>query len=210
MFCVIDHILYWKDPGGMLLNCLLDDEVQKTIEEFHKGDYGRHLFWKSTVNKILRVGFDWPTFFAYVYKKFSNCHECQFFEGKKKWLPLPLSPIVVGTPFQQWGLDFIAEIHPTSYGKHKWILLETNYFKKWIEAVPTRQATNVVIIHFLESNILSRFGCPQKIIIDNVVALKSRKMVHFCHKYNITIGHSTTYSPKVMVWLSLPTKVWSI
>jgi hypothetical protein len=82
-------------------------------------------------------------------------------------MPLPLKPISVETPFQQWGLDFIGEIHPPSSGQHKWILTTTDYFTKWIEVVPTRQATDVVIIKFLETNILSRFGCPRKIITDN-------------------------------------------
>ena len=72
----------------------------------------------------------------------------------------------------------------------------TDYFIKWIEAIPSRQATYIVIISFLESNILSRFGCPQKIITDNAAAFKSKKMIEFCHKYHITLGHSTTYYPQ--------------
>lgn len=66
----------------------------------------------------------------------------------------------------------------------------------WIEAIPTRQATDIVIIQFLESNILSRFGCPHKIITDNVAKFKSKNMVEFWNKYNITLGHSTTYYPQ--------------
>jgi len=99
-------------------------------------------------------------------------------------------------PFQQWGLDFIGEIHPASSAQHKWILIATDYFTKWIEAIPSRQATDSVIISFLENNILSRFGCPQKLIIDNLAAFKSKKMVDFCNKYHITLGHSTTYYPE--------------
>jgi hypothetical protein len=63
--------------------------------------------------------------------------------------------------------------------QHKWILTATNYFTKWIEAVPTRQATYVVIIQFLEDNILSRFGCPIKIITYNETTFKSKKMKIF-------------------------------
>jgi hypothetical protein len=44
---------------------------------------------------------------------------------------------VVKGPFQQWGLDFIGEINPSSSGQHKWILVATDYFTKWIEAIPT-------------------------------------------------------------------------
>ena len=48
----------------------------------------------------------------------------------------------------------------------------------------------------METNILSRFGCPTKIITDNAVAFGSKKMVEFCHKYQITLGHSTAYYPQ--------------
>jgi len=125
-----------------------------------------------------------------------TCHKCQIFEGKRKLLPLPLKPISTEKPFQQWGLDFIGEIHPSSSGQHKWIQTETDYFTKWVEAIPCRQANDTVIIQFLECNILSRFGCPEKIITDNASAFKSKKMINFCHKYHITLGHSTTYYPQ--------------
>ena len=63
-------------------------------------------------------------------------HKCQIFEGRRKLLPLPLQPIIVEGPFMQWGLDFIGEIHPVSSAQHKWILTATDYFTKWIEAIP--------------------------------------------------------------------------
>jgi hypothetical protein len=113
--------------------------------------------WRTSLleeycEQILREVFYWPKIFADVYKGVTTCHECQIFEGKRKLFPLPLKPILVEAPFQQWGLDFIGEINPTSSGQHKWILVDTYYFYKWIEAVPTRQATDVVIIQFLEND----------------------------------------------------------
>jgi len=124
------------------------------------------------------------------------CHKCQIFEGKRKLLPLPLRPISTERPFQQWGLDFIGEIHPPSSRQHKWVLTATDYFTKWIEPIPCRQANDSVIIQFLERNILSRFGCPEKIITDNVFAFKFKKMISFGHKYHIILGHSTAYYPQ--------------
>ena len=107
-----------------------------------------------------------------------------------------MKPISIEIPFQQWGLDFIGEIHPPYSRQHKWILAATNYFTKWKEAIPTRQATNSVIISFIKNKILSRFGCPQKIITDNAAAFKYKKMIAFCHKYHITLGQSTAYYPQ--------------
>jgi hypothetical protein len=48
----------------------------------------------------------------------------------------------------------------------------------------------------LEENILARFGCPRKIVTDNAQAFKSMAMISFCQKYNIVLGHSTTYYPQ--------------
>jgi hypothetical protein len=82
--------------------------MEKDIKEFHKGDCGVHHYWNTTVHKILRAGFYWPIIFSDVYKEVSSCHECQIFDVKIKWQPLPLNPISVEAPFMQWGLDFIG------------------------------------------------------------------------------------------------------
>jgi hypothetical protein len=87
--------------------------------------------------------------------------------GKQKLLALPLVSIKMNAPFQQWGLDFIGEIYPHSSARHRWILTTTNYFTKWVEAIPTKRATDLLVIDFLEENILSRFGYPRKIVTDN-------------------------------------------
>jgi hypothetical protein len=93
---------------------------------------------------------------------------------------LPLLSIKVEAPFQQWGLDFIGEIHSPSSTQYKWILTATTcYFSKWVEAIPTKFVTDVVVIKFIKENILSRFGCPRKIITHNAQAFKSLSMIDF-------------------------------
>ena len=105
----------------------------------------------------------WPTIFYNVYREVASYQECQIFYGKTKLMHLPLNPISVEEPFQQWGLDFIREINPNYLGKNRCILTSINYFTKWNEAIPTRRATDVVIMNFLEENILAIFGCPRRI-----------------------------------------------
>eukprot|EP00253_Pinus_taeda_P004979 PITA_04979 len=160
-FCIMNGALYWKNPSGVLLNFLVEEEEKQVMEDFHKGDCGGHLFWKTTTKKILTAGYYWPTLFADVYKTLASCHECQIFQAQ-----------------------------------HKWILTATDYFTKWVEAIPSRQATDSVIISFLQNNILSRFGYPHMLIIDNAATFKSKRTIDFCHKYQITLGHSTSYYPQ--------------
>ncbi|MCY6525035.1 hypothetical protein, partial [Actinobacillus pleuropneumoniae] len=94
--------------------------------------------------------------FAQVGAKVRSCTQFQMFAGKQRLATLPL----VQTPFLQWGLDFIGEIHPASSNQHRWILTATYYFTKWVEAIPVRNTTDTIVIKFIEENILSRFGCP--------------------------------------------------
>eukprot|EP00253_Pinus_taeda_P018662 PITA_18662 len=139
-FCVMEENLLWKNHEGILLNYLVESEVNKVMEEFHAGDCGGHLYWKSTVNKILRAGYYWPTIFSDVKRFTTACHKCQVFEGKRQLLPLPLRPIATERPFQQWGLGFHWRNQPLIF--------------------------------------------------------RSKKMVNFCHKFHITLGHSTAYYPQ--------------
>ena len=71
-FCILNKYLYWKDLGGILLSCLLEEEVEKKIIEFHKGDCGGNHYWKTTVHKILRASFYWPIIFLMFTKKFQD------------------------------------------------------------------------------------------------------------------------------------------
>lgn len=94
----------------------------------HSSVCGGHHYWRTTTYKILRADYFWPSLFYDVCVEVRACEKCQKFTGKKHLKSSPLKPIVVSAPFQQWGLDFIGEIHPPSSGQHYWILVATNYF----------------------------------------------------------------------------------
>jgi hypothetical protein len=166
-YCIIKNQLYWKDPLGVLLRCLIESEIENVINEFYEGVFGGHHTWRVTNYKIPRDGYYWLKLFIDVNAKFRAYNSCQLFSGKQNLPMLPLTPVKTEAPFQQWGLEIIGEIHPHSIGQPKWILIATYYFTKWVEGILTKNATDSVVIHLLKENILSRFGCPWKIVIDN-------------------------------------------
>ena len=45
-------------------------------------------------------------------------------------------------------------------------------------------------------NIISRFGCPHKLVTDNAQAFRSAKLENFFQNYNIQLTHSTPYCPQ--------------
>jgi hypothetical protein len=120
-YCIVDHVLYWKDPVGVLLRCLDPEETKKTMTDFHESLCGGHHFLRTTTYKILTARYFWPRLFTNVCEKIRTYHKCQKFSGKQQVKSLPLNPIVVSGPFQQWGLKyFIGEIHAASSGQHHW------------------------------------------------------------------------------------------
>jgi hypothetical protein len=123
------------------------------------------------------------------------CIKCQRFSGKKQLKYFPLKPVVVVEPFQQWGLEFIGEIHPSSSGHHRWIVTTNDYFTKWIEVIPTKSDSHKVIINFLE-DIIARFGCPSRIVTDNDTSFSYEPLVRFCEQFEISLVHSTPYYPQ--------------
>jgi hypothetical protein len=115
-YCLIDQILYLKDPLGVILKCMNSQEANMIMVEFHNSLCGGHHFWKATAHKILRARYYWPTVFVDVCRRVITCIKCQRFVRKQQLKSLLLNPVVVSGPFQQWGLDFIGEINPTSSG----------------------------------------------------------------------------------------------
>jgi hypothetical protein len=76
--------LYWKDPLGFLLVCLVESEIEEVISEFHEGVCGGHHTWRATAYKILRAGYYWPKLFSNVNAKVRACDPFQLFTGKHK------------------------------------------------------------------------------------------------------------------------------
>eukprot|EP00253_Pinus_taeda_P023844 PITA_23844 len=96
----------------------------------------------------------------------------------------------------KWGLDFIGEINPHSSGQHRWNLIATDYFTKWIAAIPTMKADHQVVMKFLTEKNFTRFGCPHKLVTENSIAFRAKELVDMCDSMGIKLVHSTSYYPQ--------------
>jgi hypothetical protein len=91
--------LYWKDPLGFLLVCLVESETEKVISQFHEGVCGGHHSWRETTYKILRAGYYCPNVFLDINAKVRACNTCQLFTGKHKLPAMSLVPVKTEAPF---------------------------------------------------------------------------------------------------------------
>jgi hypothetical protein len=53
-----------------------------------------------------------------------------------------------------------GQIYPSSSKGHKFILAATDYFTKWVEAIPLKMATSKDVLAFIKEHIVYRFGIP--------------------------------------------------
>ena len=81
------------------------------------------------------------------------------------------------------GIDLIGQIYPPSSKNHKFILVATDYFTKWVEAIPLKMVTSKEMIEFVKEHIVYRFGTPQTITTDQGSIFISEVFWRVCCKY---------------------------
>ncbi|CAL2229163.1 unnamed protein product [Prunus armeniaca] len=94
---------------------------------------------------LRRHGYYWPTILKDFIEYAKGCQDCQK---------------------HGWAMDVIGQIHPESSKGHKYILMATDFFTKWVEAVPLKKVTQAEVLEFIEKTIIHRFGLPESIMID--------------------------------------------
>jgi hypothetical protein len=105
---------------------------------------------------LQRAGFYWLTMMDDCVKYQKGCEACQKFRNIQLAPASGMNPIVKPWPFRGWGLDFIGEIHPGSSKGHGFILVTTDYFTMWTEALPLRNMTHREVISFVQKHIIYR------------------------------------------------------
>jgi transposase InsO family protein len=104
-----------------------------------------------------------------------------------------MNPIVKPWPFRGWGMDMIGKINPSSSKGHQWVLAITDYFTKWVEAIPMKTVTSKDVISFVKEHVIHRFGIPQTITTDGGSVFISAEFRQFCADMGIKLIRSSPY-----------------
>ena len=90
-------------------------------------------------------------------------------------------------------MDMIGKINPPSSKGHVWILAITDYFTKWVEAVPMKSVTSQDVINFVKEHVIHRFGIPQTITTDGGSVFVSKEFRKFCENTGVKLIRSSPY-----------------
>ena len=86
--------------------------------------------------------------------------------------------------FSVWGIDVIGMISPKSSNGHEFILVDIDYFTKWLEAVSYAKLTSAKVSTFIISHIICRYGVPHELISDRGVHFRG-EVGTLLHRYGI-------------------------
>ena len=124
-----------------------------------------HFVDKHIGHKVLQMGYYSPIVFRGAKRYVNSCDNFQRMGQPNKLDDIPLQTHLVVEHFERWALDFIGPINPPSKQK-VYILVCTNYMKKWVEGVALVKANEQDVIDLLYGEIFAQFGVPKEIITD--------------------------------------------
>jgi hypothetical protein len=84
-------------------------------------------------------------------------------------------------------------VHPASSKGHRFILVTTDYFTKWMEVLPLRNMTHREVISYVQEHIIHRFGIPQSLTTDQGVSFMSHQFKEFAGSMGIRLLNSSPY-----------------
>ncbi len=88
------------------------------------------------------------------FRYYKGCQNSQKFGAIQRAPASAMNPTIQPWPFRGWGIDMIGMINPPLSKRHKFILVATDYFTKWVEAIPLKKVDSWDAIQFVQEHII--------------------------------------------------------
>ena len=128
------------------------------------------------------------------HKYVKKCNQCQRFALNIHQPGGILNPLSSPWPFAQWDLDILGPF-PKAAGNKRYLLVGIDYFTKWVEAEPLANIREVDAKRFVWKSIVTKFGVPHTLILDNGLQFDSKAFRTNCSKLGIANRYSTPAYP---------------
>jgi hypothetical protein len=105
---LINFVLFCVNYDGVLLRCIEKDDAENALRELHDGPTGGNFMGETTTHKILRAGYYCPTLLKDAHAYVRKCKSCQVSTDREKRASIPLHPVTISIPFEQWEIKVIG------------------------------------------------------------------------------------------------------
>ncbi|KAM2984016.1 hypothetical protein FF2_009876 [Malus domestica] len=147
-FYMWNGILVRTSYTGPHLHCLALPDDLKVLSSIHEGVCGNHSESQSLAQKALNASYYWPTMHEDAKELVQKCDCCQRYKPMPALSANELHPQTSLWPFIQWAIDLVGPMSLATGGRCI-MIVETDYFTKWVEAKPITTMTQTDIERFI-------------------------------------------------------------
>ena len=98
-------------------------------------------------------------------------------------------------PWQTISLDFVGPLPALSRG-HKYVLVITDSFTKFVHFVPLRAGTASKLCQYVENDIFLTYSVHEFLICDNGTQMRSKEFTKLAKTYDVKLAYPPLYYPR--------------
>jgi hypothetical protein len=157
--------------------------VEVILKSYHCDKPLSHI-GRDKLYALLKTRFYWPSMYDDIKRWVKACLNCAKVKPHQPKLNGLLQPFKASSPFEIVGIDILGPFKTTK-SRSKYVLVCICYFTNWVEACPlkTIEAEEVAIAFY--KLIITRHGCPFKVLTDQGTQFSSRLFQSFCDQFGL-------------------------
>ena len=143
----------------------------------------------------LQLTWYWVRLHADVRRIVRSCEVCQKAKSGGLQPTKGRQCMYVGRPWQKLAVDLVGPMPETRAG-NRWILVITDHFTRWQDAIAVPDATAPVVATTLDQRVFCYFGLPEQLHSDQGAQFESQLMEELCALWRVEKTHTTPYHPQ--------------
>src|SRR5688572_17352780 len=160
---------------------------------FHDDPTSAHNDFNITYGKIFQRYF-WSTMYRDVKNFVQSCDACQ--RQRKLRKQTIVHSIIPSTLFDRWEIDIIGPLPIAAETKNHYIIVAVDYFSRWPEAKPFKEANAYTVATFIYEEIICRFEASQVLQSDRGTHFMNQVIKELTEKFRIKHSLSSPYHPQ--------------
>ena len=142
----------------------------------------------------LQPWYYWPGMTSELHLWVAECDVCNQRKPSSASHRSPMENIRVSQPMELWAMDILGPL-PITAREHQYVLVTSDHFTKWIEAVPMADQKAETVARAFIDNVVSRHGVPVKLLTDQGRNFESELMKEVFKLFGVHKLRTSPYHP---------------
>ncbi|PIK33447.1 putative transposon Ty3-I Gag-Pol polyprotein [Apostichopus japonicus] len=190
----IQGVLYRQimNAGKQSNQLLVPKVLKSTLIEMAHDQWG-HQGIGRTIG-ILKARCYWPGLHKDVQKHIKKCFTCVATKAPTPKVRTPRRHLIAFRPLELVAMDFLKL--DVGRGGYEDVLVITDAFTKYSQAIPCKNQTAVVVARALRDKWFTHYGVPLRLHSDQGRNFESSTIKELCKLYGISKSRTTPYHPE--------------